>query len=402
MTETLSRPTALTPEGLTPPQALEAERSVLAGLMLEHEAIGRAVEQLEPAAFYRTAHQKIYEAILALYNRNENVDLITLGEELRKRGELEAVGGTPALAQILEYATTTANLDQHIKIIHSKSVLRALIRATGETQQECYAGADETAAILDRAEARVFAITDQRVRQGFVALKDLLKPAFEHIQKLFERKVMVTGVDTGYEDINKLTAGFQNSDLIVIAGRPSVGKCVTARTLIDDPTTGRRMTIEDFVRAKVPRVMSVSQTGDVRSAEVGDWVDSGIQLCFRVTTRTGRSVEVTGHHPFLTPSGWLPLHDLSAGAHIAVPRRVPVFGSDESWSLDRVRLLAFFIAEGGLRPASPCFTNTDPILLSAFEQALSAEFPECKMNRCADQITYRIVQHRPRAKGIQG
>src|SRR6266545_4763206 len=246
MTETLSRPTALTPEGLTPPQALEAERSVLAGLMLEHEAIGRAVEQLEPAAFYRTAHQKIYEAILALYNRNENVDLITLGEELRKRGELEAVGGTPALAQILEYATTTANLDQHIKIIHSKYILRALIRASGEIQQECYAGADETAAILDRAEARVFAITDQRVRQGFVALKDLLKPAFEHIQKLFERKVMVTGVDTGYEDINKLTAGFQNSDLIVIAGRPSSGKTSFALNIAENAAIRARVPVSVF------------------------------------------------------------------------------------------------------------------------------------------------------------
>ena len=126
MTELISRPASLTPEGPTPPQAVEAERSVLAALMLEHEAIGRAAEQLEPAAFYRVAHQKIYEAILAIYNRkDERVDLITLGEELRKRGELEAVGGTPALSQILEYATTTANLEQHIKIIYSKAILRA-------------------------------------------------------------------------------------------------------------------------------------------------------------------------------------------------------------------------------------------------------------------------------------
>src|SRR5262249_61065772 len=100
----------------------------------------------------------------------------------------------------------------------------AACRASSDTQQESSAGSDATAAILDRAEAPVFAIPDQRVRQGFVALKDLLKPAFEHIQKLFERKVTVTGVDTGYDDLNKLTAGFQNSDLIVIAGRPSSGK----------------------------------------------------------------------------------------------------------------------------------------------------------------------------------
>ncbi|HEY2953632.1 MAG TPA: replicative DNA helicase [Candidatus Eisenbacteria bacterium] len=246
MTDLISRPVSLGPEGPTPPQAVDAERSVLAALMLEYEVIGRAVEQLEPAAFYRVAHQKIYEAILALYNRNEKVDLITLGEELRKRGELEAVGGAAALSQILEYATTTANLDQHIRIIYAKSILRSLIRASGEIQQECYAGADETAAILDRAEARVFAITDQRVRQGFVALKDLLKPAFEHIQKLFERKVMVTGVDTGYDDINKLTAGFQNSDLIVIAGRPSSGKTSLALNIAENAAIRAHVPVSVF------------------------------------------------------------------------------------------------------------------------------------------------------------
>ena len=247
MTELISRPAGLAPEGPTPPQAVDAERSVLAALMLEHEAIGRAIEQLEPSAFYRFSHQKIYEAILAIYNRsNERVDLVTLSEELRKRGELEAVGGTPALAQILEYATTTANLDQHINIIHSKSVLRALIKAASEIQQESYAGNDETAAILDRAEARVFAITDQKVRQGFVALKDLLKPAFEHIQKLFERKVMVTGVDTGYDDINKYTAGFQNSDLIVIAGRPSSGKTSFALNIAENAAIRARVPVSVF------------------------------------------------------------------------------------------------------------------------------------------------------------
>jgi replicative DNA helicase len=223
MTDMISPPVG-TAEGPVPPQSQDAERSVLAAMLLDHETIGLALELLEPASFYRLSHQKIFEAIIALYNRNERADLITVSEELRKRGDLEAVGGTSAISQILEYATTSTNLEEHAKIVSAKSLLRSLIKSAGEIQQEAFAGQDETNAILDRAEQRIFAITDRRVRQGLVPLKELLKPAFEHIQTLYERKAHVTGVPSGYDDIDKLTAGFQPSDLIIIAGRPAMGK----------------------------------------------------------------------------------------------------------------------------------------------------------------------------------
>jgi replicative DNA helicase len=234
MTETISRSLGAALEGPTPPQALDAERSVLAAMLIDHESVGRAIEMMETGDFYRLAHQKIFDAILALYNRNEKADLITLAEELRKRGDLEPVGGMSALSQILEYGTTSANLEQHARLIAAKSVLRRLIRASSEIQQECFAGGDETAAILDRAEQRIFEITDARVRQGFVALRELLKPAFEHIQQLYERKVHVTGVPSGYDDLDKLTAGFQSSDLVVIAGRPSMGKTSFALNIAEN------------------------------------------------------------------------------------------------------------------------------------------------------------------------
>src|SRR5262245_491646 len=144
MTETMSRTTGLGPEGLTPPQAVEAERAVLAAMLLDHEAVGVAMEQIDGSVFDRTAHQKSIEAIGALFNRSEKADLVTLAEELRKRGELEAVGGPAALTQVLEYATAASNLEQHIKIVHSKSILRQLIKATSEIQQEAYAGSDDT------------------------------------------------------------------------------------------------------------------------------------------------------------------------------------------------------------------------------------------------------------------
>jgi replicative DNA helicase len=234
MTEIESRAAIAPGTGLVPPQALEAERSVLASMLLATEAVGRAVEMIDASIFYRTAHQRIFEAIVALYNRNERADSITVTEELRKQGDLEAIGGPATIAQILEYATTTANLEEHIKIVSSKAVLRNLIRAAQEISEESFAAADETGDILDRAEQRIFAITDARVRQGFVPLKALLKPAFEHIQTLFERKEHVTGVPSGYVDLDKLTAGFQRGDLVIIAGRPSMGKTSLAVNIVEN------------------------------------------------------------------------------------------------------------------------------------------------------------------------
>jgi replicative DNA helicase len=232
--------------GTTPPQALEAERAVLAAIMLSEEAVAAAIEQIEPAAFYRNAHQKIFEAVLGLYNRNEKVDLITMAEELRKRGELELIGGPAALSQILEYAPAAANLEQHIRIVHSKAILRGLIRATSEIQQEAYAGGDETPAILDRAEAKIFAITDQRVREGFVPIRELLKPAFEHIQALFDRKLQVTGVTSGFADLDGKTSGFQNSDLIIVAGRPAMGKTSFSMNIAENAAIQGRVPVAIF------------------------------------------------------------------------------------------------------------------------------------------------------------
>lgn len=224
MSDTFSGQSAGGSPGLVPPQALDAERSILAAMMLDQAAVGRAVEMIDESVFYRNAHAKIFLALVSLYNRNEAADLITVAEELRKRGDFEAAGGAQMLAQIMEYATTTANLEHHIRIVHSKSILRKLISATTEIQQQCYAGQEETATLLDQAEARIFAITDQRIRQGFTSIRELLKPTFDNIQKLFERKVQITGVPSGWDDLDKLTSGWQPGDLIILAGRPSMGK----------------------------------------------------------------------------------------------------------------------------------------------------------------------------------
>ena len=238
MTDTLTRPVGWAPDGPVPPQALEAERAVLAAMLLDEAAVGRAVEMLDASVFYRTAHQKMFDAMVALYSRHERADLVTLSEELRKRGDLEAVGGAAALAQIVEFVPTTANLEQHVRIVRGKAVLRSLIGATREIQQEAYAADDETALILDRAEQRIFEISDDRVRQGFVSMKDLMMPTMKHIEDLSERNkgstVFITGVPTGYSRLDTLTAGFQRGDLVIIAGRPSMGKTAFALNIAEN------------------------------------------------------------------------------------------------------------------------------------------------------------------------
>jgi len=232
--------------GLTPPQALDAERSVLAAMMLDEGAIGRAIEMVDASAFYRTSHMKLFEALVALYNARVPADLITVAEELKKRGDLEAVGGPQFLAQVMEYATTAANLEQHIRIVHSKAILRQLIKATTEIQQQCYSGSEETAEILDQSEARIFGITDQRIRQGFTGIRELLKPTFDNIQKLFERKVQVTGVPSGWDDLDKLTSGWQPGDLVILAGRPSMGKSSAAVNMAENAAIRHNVPVAIF------------------------------------------------------------------------------------------------------------------------------------------------------------
>jgi len=222
MTDTWSP--AAPSEAYVPPQDVDAERAVLSAMLLGNDAIGRAIEMVSSPIFYRASHQKIFEAITGLYNANEKADFITVCEELRKRGDLEAVGGRSAIAQILESATTAVNLESHLKVVMRKAVLRSLIDAARKTQEECFAGLDDSEVILDRAEERIFTITDSRIRKTYVPVRELLKSTFEHIQQLYERKVHVTGVPSGYDDLDHLTSGFQPGDLVIVAGRPSMGK----------------------------------------------------------------------------------------------------------------------------------------------------------------------------------
>ncbi|RLA82877.1 MAG: replicative DNA helicase, partial [Deltaproteobacteria bacterium] len=207
-----------------PPQSLESEQSVLGGIIIDNEAFHKVAEFLRPEDFYKEAHQKIYEAMLSLYERGEPLDLITIVNELKKNKVLEKVGGASYLAQLAEVVPTAANILHYARIVKEKALLRQLISAATEIVTECYREEEDIEELLDRAERLIFSISEFRVRPSFYPMKEVLKDTFKVIERLYERKELVTGVPSGFKDLDRLTAGFQPSDLIIVAGRPSMGK----------------------------------------------------------------------------------------------------------------------------------------------------------------------------------
>jgi replicative DNA helicase len=364
------------------PQNIEAECGVLGSIIIDPEAIVQVADFLHAEDFYRDAHRTIYEVIIQLYEQHEPADFITICDELERRNRLEQVGGASYITSLINQVPTSGNVEYYGHIVERTAILRRLIHAAGQIAAIAYEEADADVA-LEKAEQLIFAISQGHARADFSALRDILGDYMSKLEQLHERRGSIVGVPTGFTDLDRLTGGLQRSDLIILAARPAVGKCLTAWTLIDDPTTGERLTIEECVQRRLSSVYGLSEDGKIRSTEIGDWIDSGVQPCYRVQTLTGRMVEVTGHHPFLTVNGWVPLHDLQVGDSIAVPAAVPAFGNDESWSLEKVRLLAYSIADDNSAQVAPVLTHAPTgggktmtlILPSLLEKARHRGFP---------------------------
>jgi len=207
-----------------PPQNLEAEQSVLGGILIENEAINRVMEILDPDDFYRDAHRKIFNALINLSERDEPADLITLTNELRKIDQLDSIGGASYVASLIDSVPTAANIEYYAKIVKEKSILRKLIQTSTEIVTQSYEDRGDIEVFLDEAERAIFDISEKRVRPSFFSIRDVVKESFKTIERLFQKKELVTGVPSGFKELDRMTAGFQPSDLIIIAGRPSMGK----------------------------------------------------------------------------------------------------------------------------------------------------------------------------------
>ena len=229
-----------------PPQNLDAERSALGAMFLDKEAIYRAMEVLRPDDFYKDAHRHIYQTVLDLANKGEPVDLVTVTEALRQGKRLDEVGGVAYLTELANAVPTAAHIDHYARIVEEKSLLRQLIHAAGEIMAASYESREEVEEILDEAERRIFSVANRRSGRSISSLKQILIEAFEQIEYLYESKGAVTGVPTGFADFDRITAGLQPSDLIILAARPSMGKTTLALNIAENAAVRLKIPVAVF------------------------------------------------------------------------------------------------------------------------------------------------------------
>ena len=276
-----------------PPHSLEAERAVLGAILLERESLPKAVELLRPSDFYKEGHRKIFDSMLALFDRNEPVDLLTISEELRRRSELDEVGGPATLGALVEEAATAAHLLSYGGIVREKAVLRDLIRIATEIIGKSYEGRDDVEKVLDDAERLIFQISERRMQGSALPVRSILKDTFEHIERLYERKEHITGLASGFDDLDRLTSGFQSSDFIIIAGRPSMGKTAFAMNVakyagVEQHKTVLVLSLEMTKEQLVQRLLCAEARVDSHKVRTGyleprDWT--------RLTHAAGRLAE---------------------------------------------------------------------------------------------------------------
>jgi replicative DNA helicase len=218
----------------TLPSNLDAERSVLGAILLDNNALNAAVEHLRADDFFLDQHRRVYTQMIALGDNQQAIDLITLTEELHRKGELEASGGAPYLASLADGMPKVSNVEHYARIVKEKAILRNLIHATHDIQQRALDGEEGADAVLDNAESAIFALAEERVRAGLIPVKDIVRDNFERLEKIFKEGKSITGISTGYAELDKLMSGLQPSELLILAARPSQGKTALALNLAEN------------------------------------------------------------------------------------------------------------------------------------------------------------------------
>lgn len=367
-----------------PPQNIEAEEAILGGILLDPEAIGRVSDRLTPEAFYISAHRDIYQAALRLAAQGKPTDLLSVTSWLTDNELLTRIGGRNKLATLVDRTVSAVNIDALAGLVMEKYLRRQLIKAGNEIVHLGYETEKELPIVLDQAEQKVFGVTQERPQSGLVHIADTLINNFQEIEER-NQGIALPGIPCGFYDLDAMTSGFQRSDLIIVAGRPSMGKCLSydSEIVLED---GRIATIAALYQQNHASLLTLNDNWKFSFTQPSAFVDDGIKPVFRVTTRLGRAIETTITHPYLTIKGWQKLENLQVGDKIAVPRKLDVFGTETIPECE-VKLLAYLIGDGGLTNSTPRFTkrkvrapasgdlnfvrDSNPLLQADFSQAVS-------------------------------
>lgn len=333
-----------------PPQNIEAEEAILGGILLDPEAMGRIRDRLLPQAFYVNAHREIYQAAIILNNQNKPTDLLSLTEWLTGNDKLNRIGGRNKLATLIDRTVSSVNIDMLADLVMDKYLRRQLIKAGNEIVKLGFETQTELPIVLDQAEQKVFGITQEKPQEGLVHISDTLVHTFQEIETRHEG-VALPGIPSGFYDLDAMTSGFQRSDLIIVAGRPSMGKCVSydSEIVLAD---GEIVTIEELYNRKGGMVLTLNPNWKFSFTQPCGFVNDGIKPVFRVTTALGRSIDTTITHPYLTPTGWQKLADLKPGAKIAVPAQINVFGK-EKIDDGQLKIIAHCLGNGNMEKTIP-------------------------------------------------
>ena len=234
------------PAGKVPPQNVDAEMSLLGAVLIDEEVLADITEHVKPRDFYDKRHAMIYDAIMRLYEKNKPVDLLTLTDELKRKKELDEIGGSAYLTELTNYVPTAAHAESYAEIVAQKAVRRRLIKASGEISELGYDEATSTQELLQQAEAELFAVSDQSLKQDLTSLESILTDSFDRLEELHRNKGQLRGVRTGYRDLDNMTAGLQRSDLIILAARPAMGKTTLVTNLMYNVATIAKQSVLFF------------------------------------------------------------------------------------------------------------------------------------------------------------
>ncbi len=367
--------------GNVPPHNEEAEASVLGAILLTEQALDGVLLEagLKADDFYRPRHGLIFRAMIRLKEKAEPeaVDVVTVCDELRRGGELEQAGGDSYVHSLPTIAPAPGAYLHHARIVKEHALLRRILNTSREIQQEVLGSSGEARELIERFEATLFRIGHEDGRGEMRSIEDVLHEEIDKLEELSRTDVGLTGTPSGFSDLDDLTGGFQPGNLVVLAARPSMGKCLSGSALVYDPVTGARRSMLDTVRA-VERgddvwVAALGNDLRLRPAHVSAAMRNGARPLYRLTTKLGRRIEATANHPMFTLAGWRPLQELAPGDRIAVPRLLPRRQPQQSLPDHELVLMAALIADGNLTQRTPrfCFGEGSPVLAEV-EQAAAA------------------------------